>query len=167
MTGPTRRVDASHQPRRDSMFEDRVADPYRARGKWPEPTSCPECGAIFHQGRWQWGEPPLEAAQHVCPACQRMRDRVPAGELTLGGAFFDGHRQEILNLIHNAESAARAEHPLERIMAVQEGADGTVITFTDAHLTHGVGEALHHAYQGELDSRYTDEDGLLRVSWSR
>jgi hypothetical protein len=26
---------------------------------------------------------------------------------------------------------------------------------------------LRHAYQGELDARYTDEDTLLRVSWSR
>ena len=149
------------------MYEERVADPYRARGKWPEPTQCPECSAIFHQGRWQWGEGAQEAEQHLCPACQRTRDRVPAGELTLGGAFFTEHRQEILNLIHNAESAARAEHPLERIMDIEEGEDRTVVTFTDAHLVHGVGEALRHAYQGELDSRYTDEDVLLRVSWSR
>ena len=52
-------------------------------------------------------------------------------------------------------------------MAIEEGEDRTVITFTDAHLTHGIGEALRHAYQGELDSRYADQDTLLRVSWSR
>jgi len=149
------------------MYEERVSDPYRARGKWPEPTNCPECGAIFHDGRWQWGEAAQEAEQHLCPACQRIRDRVPAGELTLSGAFFTDHRQEILNLIHNAETEARAEHPLERLMDIEEWEDRTVITFTDAHLVHGVGEALHHAYQGELDSQYTNEDDLLRVSWSR
>ena len=92
---------------------------------------------------------------------------MPAGELTLGGTFFADHRQEILNLIHHAESEARAEHPLERIMEIEEREERTVITFTDAHLAHGIGEALRHAYQGELDSRYTDEDALLRVSWSR
>ena len=108
-----------------------------------------------------------EAEQHLCPACWRTRDRMPAGELTLGGAFFADHRQEILNLIHHAESEARAEHPLERIMEIEEREERTVITFTDAHLVHGIGEALRHAYQGELDSRYTDEDTLLRVSWSR
>jgi len=42
-----------------------------------------------------------------------------------------------------------------------------VVTFTDAHLVHGIGEALHHAYHGKLDSHYTDEDDLLRVAWSR
>jgi hypothetical protein len=72
-----------------------------------------------------------------------MRDRVPAGELALSGAFFTDHRQEIMNLIHNAESEARVEHhPLERIMDIVEGEDRTVITFTDAHLVHGIGEAL-------------------------
>ena len=167
MTEPGRRADPSHQPRRDRVYEARVTDPYRARGKWPEPTTCPQCGAIFHHGRWQWGAAAPETEQHLCPACQRIRDRVPAGELTLSGAFFTAHRPEILNLIHHTESEARAEHPLERIMAIEEGEDRTVITFTDAHLTHGIGEALRHAYQGELDARYTDEDALLRVSWSR
>ena len=167
MTEPGRRADPSHQPRRDRVYEERVTDPYRARGKWPEPTTCPQCGAIFHHGRWQWGAAAPAAERHLCPACQRIRDRVPAGELTLGGAFFAAHRPEILNLIHHAESEARAEHPLERIMAIEEGEDRTVITFTDTHLTHGIGEALRHASQGELDSRYTDEDALLRVSWSR
>jgi len=167
MTEPGRRADPSHQPRRDRVYEARVTDPYRARGKWPEPTTCPQCGAIFHHGRWQWGAAAPETEQHLCPACQRIRDRVPAGELTLGGAFFTAHRPEILNLIHHTESEARAEHPLERIMAIEEGEDRTVITFTDAHLTHGIGEALRHAYQGELDSRYADQDTLLRVSWSR
>lgn len=144
-----------------------MTDRYRARGKWLEPTICPECRAIFHHGRWQWGAATPETEQHLCPACQRIRDRVPAGELTLSGAFFTAHRPEILNLIHHTESEARAEHPLERIMAIEEGEDRTVITFTDAHLTHGIGEALRHAYQGELDSRYADQDTLLRVSWSR
>lgn len=156
-----------HQPRRDRMDEERVSDPYRARGKWPEPTTCPECGAIFHRGHWQWGEPPEGAARHLCPACQRIRDRVPAGQLTLGGPFYAAHRDEILHLVRNAEDKARAEHPLERIMDIREEADRTVITFTDAHLVHGIGEALRHAYHGELDAGYTDEGDLLRVSWSR
>jgi hypothetical protein len=69
--------------------------------------------------------------------------------------------------VRNVEAKARAEHALERIMDIEDEADRTVITFTDSHLTHGVGEALRHAYQGELDSRYTDEDGLMRVAWSR
>ncbi|HEX9625874.1 MAG TPA: BCAM0308 family protein [Acidiferrobacterales bacterium] len=167
MTGRKHPSDYSHQPRRDRMYEERVSDPYRARGKWPEPSTCPECGAIFHDGRWLWGAAEPGAEQHLCPACLRIRDRLPAGQLTLSGPFFAAHRDEILHLVRNTETKARAEHPLERIIDVKDEADHTVVTFTDSHLTHGIGEALHHAYHGELDSRYTDEGDLLRVSWSR
>jgi hypothetical protein len=82
-----------------------------------------------------------------------MHDRVPAGELTLTGAFFTEHRQEVMNLIHNAESEGRAEHPLERIMDIVEGEDRTVITLTDAHLVHGIGEALHPCISGRAGFR--------------
>lgn len=167
MTGRKTPGNYSHQPRRDRMYEEHVTDPYRARGKWKEPTTCPECGAIFIQGRWQWGAAQAGAEQHLCPACQRIRDRVPAGQLRLSGDFFAAHRDEIINLVRNTEANARAQHPLERIVEIKDEADHTMVTFTDAHLTHGAGEALHHAYQGELDSRYTDEGDLLRVAWSR
>jgi hypothetical protein len=149
------------------MDEERVSDPYRTRGKWKEPSTCPECGAIFHNGHRQRGAAVPGAEQHRCPACQRIHDRVPAGQLTLSGPFFAEHREEILHLVRNTEAKARAEHPLERIMEIRHEADRIVVTFTDSHLTHGVGEALRHAYHGELDSHYTDEADLLRVTWSR
>jgi hypothetical protein len=167
MTGRKNRSDATQQPRRDRMDEERVSDPYRSRGKWKEPTTCPECNAIFHNGHWQWGTAVPGAEQHLCPACQRIRDRVPAGELTLSGPFFAEHRDEILHLVRNAETKAKAEHPLERIIDIKDEKDHTVVTFTDAHLVHGIGEALRHAYQGELDSHFTDEGDVVRVAWSR
>jgi hypothetical protein len=167
MTGRKTPSDVMHQPRRDRMDEERVSDPYRARGKWQEPTTCPGCNAVFHHGHWQWGAAAAGAEQHLCPACQRIRDRVPAGQLTLRGPFFTAHREEILHLVRNTEAKARAAHPLERVIEIKEEADQTVATFTDAHLTHGIGQALHHAYHGELDSHYTDEGDLLRVAWSR
>lgn len=167
MTGPKKRSDAKHQARGDRTAVERVSDPYRAREKWPEPTTCPECGAIVHRGRWQWGAAAPDAKKHLCPACQRVRDRVPAGQLILSGEFFKAHREEILHLVRNAETKARAEHALERIMDVVEEADRTVVTFTDAHLVHGIGNDLRHAYDGELESHYTDEGDLLRVAWRR
>ena len=167
MTGRKTRSDFSHQPRRDRMDAERVSDPYRSRGKFKEPTTCPECGAVFHHGHWQWGAAAPDAERHLCPACQRIRDRVPAAQLTLSGPFFAEHRDEILHLVRNTEAKARAEHPLERLIEVRDEAGQTIATFTEAHLAHGVGEALRHAYHGELDSHYTDESDLLRVAWKR
>lgn len=167
MTGRKKRGDFMQQPRRDRMDSERVSDPYRDRGKWPEPTSCPDCGAILHHGHWEWGTAAAGAEQHLCPACHRTRDRVPAAQLTLSGKFFAEHRDEILHLVRNTEAAAKAEHALERIMDIKDDAAGTVITFTDAHLVHRIGKALQHSYQGELDSHFTDEGDLARVAWSR
>lgn len=167
MTGHRKPDDHIHQPRRDRMFEEHVQDPYQARGKPPEPCVCPDCGVLFHKGRWQWGDAPADAQAHRCPACQRSHDRVPAGILTLSGDFFDAHREEILHLIHNQEAKEKAEHPLERIMDSREEGDALVVTYTGIHLCRGTGEALHHAYQGELDFQHTDKDDVLRVSWQR
>ena len=169
MTGPriTKHTDYLHQGRHDRLIHERVHDPYHSKRKLPEPTVCPDCGAVYHQGRWSWAEPPASAHEVLCPACHRVRDKAPAGFLTLGGAFFGAHKEEIMHLIHNLEEREKSEHPLKRIMGVEVHDEDTVITFTDPHLARGAGEALHHAYQGELDFTYAEEDNMLRVSWRR
>jgi NMD protein affecting ribosome stability and mRNA decay len=153
--------------RRDGIFQEQVHDAYKAKSKLPEPTVCPECNAVYHQGRWQWLTAPADAHQQICPACHRIRDHYPAGFLTLQGAFFSAHREEIMHLVQNEEKHQRAEHPLKRIMGIEENADSTVITTTDIHLARGIGEAIHHAYQGELEFHYNQGENLLRVNWTR
>ena len=142
-------------------------DPYHSKVKLKEPTVCPVCSAVYHKGRWQWGRTPADAHEVMCPACHRIHDKVPAGFLTISGDFYVQHKGEIQSLISNVEEREKSEHPLKRVMGVEEKNDGAVYSFTDAHLARGVGEALHHAYQGELDYQYTDEDIMLRVNWSR
>ncbi len=153
-------------PPHDGIFQERVHDAYKLKGKLPEPTVCPKCGAVFHAGRWQWMKAPAGAHQETCSACHREHDHFPAGYLTLQGVFFLTHRDEIMNLVHNVEKRERAEHPLERIMAVEEKGGMTLVTTTDIHLARGIGEALHHAYKGELKYHYNPEENLLRVGWT-
>ncbi|SHL34284.1 hypothetical protein SAMN05216428_10291 [Nitrosospira sp. Nsp11] len=153
--------------RRDSMFEERVHDAYKTRHKLPEPTVCPQCGAVFHEGRWQWLKTPADAHQEPCPACHRIHDHFPAGFVTLQGEFFLAHREEILHLVHNVEKHERTEHPLKRIMEIEEKDGATLITTTDIHLARGIGEAIHNAYQGELQFHYNPDEYLLRVGWTR
>lgn len=153
--------------RGDRLLEEMDHDPYHSKLKLKEPTVCPECRAIFTQGRWSWGEAPTGAHETRCPACQRIHDRVPAAFLTLSGEFRQSHDEEVRHLMRNYEQREQAEHPLKRIMAVEETDEGLTVTFTDHHLARGIGEALHHAYAGDLDYDYTKGDNLLRVTWHR
>jgi NMD protein affecting ribosome stability and mRNA decay len=52
-------------------------------------------------------------------------------------------------------------------MAVVDGADGVMVTTTDAHLARDLAQALQHAYEGELEFHYNKEDNLLRATWIR
>jgi NMD protein affecting ribosome stability and mRNA decay len=149
-----------------SIFQEHVHDAYKAKGKLLEPAVCSQCGAVFHQGRWQWLQAPANAHRAICPACHRIHDHFPAGFLTMKGEFFRSHHDEIMRLVHNHEKHERTEHPLKRIMAVEEKDGTTLVTTTDIHLARGMGEALHHAYQGELEYHYNPEQNLLRVSWT-
>ena len=87
--------------------------------------------------------------------------------MTLEGDFFVANRDEIVNLIHNVEKKEKAEHPLKRIKATEDEGSGVLITTTDIHLARGIGEAIHDAYQGDLEFHYNPAENLLRVNWSR
>ncbi len=153
--------------RRDRLIQERRHDPYEARGKPREPSACPSCQAVFHGGRGQWGRPATGAHAVVCPACQRAADGMPAGILTLSGAFHLEHRTEILGLIRRAEEREAKHHPLKRIMAISESGEELEVTTCEASLARSIGGAIHHAYQGELDFHYPDGGGVLRVHWRR
>lgn len=161
--------DIAERGRKDRLIKEYIHDPYMTRNKPKEPTLCPQCGVVFTDGRWQWlPQAPKQAHETLCPACQRIHDRVPAGYLQLSGDFFTAHREEIMRLVHNKEEEQKAQHPMKRLMDVEDQDDGAVVvTFTDVHLPRGAGEAIERAYEGELDIHYTEEAGIVRVYWQR
>jgi len=167
MTSSKKSGDYLHQDRQDRLLRELEHDPYHSKLKLKEPTLCPECGAVYHKGRWSWTEAPAGAHEQLCPACQRIHDKVPAAFLKVSGPFYAEHRSEILHLVENYEAKERKEHPLKRIMTSEEHDGELELTFTDAHLARGIGDALHHAYQGDLDYQYTEGDIMLRVKWKR
>lgn len=154
-----------HPVRHDRLLQEQVHDAYKAGGKLPEPSVCPQCGAVFHKGHWQWLKVPAGAHSATCPACHRIHDHYPAGFLTLKGEFFKDHHDEVMNLVRNEEKRERTEHPLKRIMDVEETGGEVLVTTTDVHLARSIGDALHHAYQGDLEYHYNPEQNLLRVEW--
>lgn len=153
--------------RQNRLLRELDHDPYHSKLKLKGPAACPDCGAVYREGRWTWGERPEQAEEHRCPACQRIHDKVPAAFLEISGDFTSKHRAEIEHLVENYEARERSEHPLKRIMTTERAEDSIVLSFTDAHLARGIGEALHSAYEGELDYQYEEGDIMLRVRWSR
>jgi NMD protein affecting ribosome stability and mRNA decay len=142
-------------------------DSYKPRRKQPSPARCPDCGAVYRRGRWRWEAAPQVAVAARCPACLRVRDRLPAASVTLRGAFFAAHRDEILARVRHCEAAEKQTHPMQRIMAIAAEGRGVRVNTTDTHLARRIGDALRDAYKGELEYRYNKEDNLLRVLWSR
>ena len=153
-------------PRRIGFDRPDGHDPYRARGKLPEPTTCPDCGAVHEAGRWRWREALPGAAKTRCPACLRIRDGLPAGELALSGEFLAAHRDQVMaRVIHVADRACK-RHVLQRLMHVAEDGTGLRITVTSAHLARTLGLALHESFKGTLDLD-AHAEGAPRVRWSR
>lgn len=153
--------------RREQLFQELIHDSYKSGRKLSEPTRCPVCGAVFQKGRWTWASAPASAHEERCPACHRIHDKFPAGYVSLKGEFFHAHREQVLRLVKNREAKEKAEHPLERIMGIEDTAEGATVTTTNTHLARDIAEALHNAYKGDLDYHYNKEDNLLRASWSR
>jgi hypothetical protein len=104
----------------------------------------------------------------VCPACQRIQDGAPSGILLLTGDFVASNRDEVLGVAHNEEARIKTEHPLARIMKIEdqtEAPKGLLITTTDPHLARRIGEVLHHAHRGTFNCRYEESEDLVRVNW--
>lgn len=158
--GPGRRIAGRAQ-------DDHRIDPYHSSNRPVEGSVCAECGAAFHAGRWHWGVGLTDIHEALCPACRRVHDDYPAGVVELAGGFVLHHKDEILGLARHHEVAEKAEHPLNRIMAVTDTAGGHQIKTTDIGLPRRIGEALRWACDGELDVAYDEEVYFARVRWER
>jgi NMD protein affecting ribosome stability and mRNA decay len=107
------------------------------------------------------------ARQVLCPACQKIRDGYPSGQVTLAGAFLVEHRDEILRLIANEEKRAREKNPLERIMSLKEENERLVLTTTDEKLAQRIGRELRKACGGTVTYGWSHNNKFVRVHWER
>lgn len=156
-----------HPGRHRQIAAEKMHDPYQQQEKPGGPALCERCGAVYGDGKWQWTIPVADAALIRCPACRRIHDKRPAGYVSIGGAFLREHHDDIANLIRRTETREKAQHPLKRIMAVNVEDNTLLVETTDAHLARSIGEALEHAYKGDLRFHYNEADHLLWVRWQR
>jgi hypothetical protein len=145
--------------------QDHILDPYQAQQKLHEGTVCRQCGAVYHDGRWQWAAMADLAHEELCPACRRINDKFPAGIVTLHGDFAREHKDEMIRLARYQEDAEKKEHPLNRIMSIEDDAQGLVINTTDIHLPRRIGETVKRAFHGEITARFEESGYFVRVDW--
>jgi NMD protein affecting ribosome stability and mRNA decay len=142
--------------------QDHILDPYQHQKKLHEGVVCPQCSAVYHQGSWRWMARAEDAAEELCPACRRITDNFPAGIVTLRE-----HKEEMIHLARHQEEAEKNEHPLNRIISIEEDAHGVVINTTDIHLPRRIGEAVHRAFHGEIEDSFEKDGYFVRVNWTR
>lgn len=137
---------------------------HRRAGKSAGGLACAECGIVEHAGRWQFVPPPAHFEVGLCPACRRVRDNDPAGTLRIPASLL-GRRDELLRLVHNVEAAERAEHPLERLMGIEESDGHLVVRTTGVHLARELAHKLARQLHRKPHVRYVDGEELVHVDW--
>lgn len=141
-------------------------DTYASSRKAADAMVCDDCKVVYHGGKWFWGAPPLaDVKDGLCPACRRIRDGYPAGTIHVPAAFLE-RREEVLGMIRNAEAAEKEEHPLERLMAVEDAPDGgLVVTTTGIHLSRAITSKLERRFHRKAHVHYPEEQHQMHVDW--
>jgi NMD protein affecting ribosome stability and mRNA decay len=156
------------KPREVDLRSANDEDPYRTSKKPPEPTSCTKCHASFQHGKWTWDRAPKDSYETICPACNRIEDKFPAGYVLLKKSdFLAENRKEIVAMITDLEKTEKAARPLQRIMAIEDVREGLQVTTTDSQLARGIAETIHEAFKGDMKLRYSRDENLLRATWKR
>jgi hypothetical protein len=145
---------------------DHILDPYQRQQKLNDRTVCPQCGTVYHNGRWQWAPRPEDSHEAVCAACRRINDKFPAGIVKLHGPFGRRQIEEVVHLARHQEEAEKDEHPLNRIISIEEDAEGIIISTTDIHLPRRIGEAVKRAFHGRLEENFDGEAYFVRINWT-
>ena len=146
--------------------QDHILDPYQRQQKLHDGTVCPQCGAVYHEGRWRWVAMAKGAVEELCAACRRINDKFPAGVVTLRGDFAKEHKEEMIGLARHQEEAENNEHRLNRIISIEEDAQRVVINTTDIHLPRRIGEAVKRAFHGEIENNFEKDGYFVRVTWT-
>lgn len=161
-------MDKHRQGHREMLIQPQHQDRDKAHQHIAGTAHCPGCDAYFSAGRWSWQRPEDSRPETLtCPACRRIADNDAAGNVALTGGFVQTHREEILNLIRNTETAECKEHALERLIGISEEGGKLMVTTTGPHLANRIGHALEAAYDGNVKYTYTDNETHLDVTWER
>jgi hypothetical protein len=115
---------------------------------------------------WRWAAASESGEKTFCAACRRINDNLPAGVVTLYGIFGRHQIDEIVRLARHQEDTEKREHPLNRIIGIDEEDEAIVITTTDIRLPRRIGAAVKRAFRGKLEEDFDDAGHFVRVTWT-
>jgi NMD protein affecting ribosome stability and mRNA decay len=105
--------------------------------------------------------------QHKCPACRKEEDHYVMGIVHISGDFFKPRRDEIVSMVRNEEKKNLMHNPLDRIMGIVDEESSMTVETTSENFAVHLGRMLYHAYGGNVEYRFSDEQKLARVFWHR
>lgn len=135
-------------------------DPYADVHKPSGVVVCTTCHAIHERGTWKWGEAPTSATSALCPACRRISDRCPAHVLRLEGVPKD-QRTELVAMVHRVADEESREHPLERLMSLEDTADRIEIRTTGVQLPRRLRASISRAFRQRFASKFSTDHSAM------
>jgi hypothetical protein len=134
---------------------------------------CRDCAAVYYRRRWTLAPPRKihdriisdnDVVSAVCPACNKIRDQFPNGELRMLGV---AKREvgELFRLLRNEERRAREKNPLERIMRVITENNNLTVETTTEKLAQRLGRCLRKARGGKVLYNWSHNNKFARVLW--
>jgi hypothetical protein len=136
---------------------------------------CPGCGVVYYRRRWTLTLPagvpafiaPYDRTGGIfCPACVKIREAYPSGEVFLSGVT-ENDKREIFRILRNEEGRAREKNPLERIMSVEAHNGGWKVATTTEKLAQRLGRCLRNARGGKLVYKWGHNNKFVRVYWEK
>jgi NMD protein affecting ribosome stability and mRNA decay len=109
---------------------------------------------------------PVHVHPIYCPACRKIKEGYPSGELSLRGVD-TAERQEILRILRNEEEQARSKNPLERIMKLEHQNGEWKVETTTEKLAQRLGRTVRKARGGKLVYKWGHNNKFLRVVWEQ
>jgi hypothetical protein len=159
--------------RYNTQYKKRIAekDPYLPRGAAGGMAQCASCGAFSYKGRWSVNPPPgsmrpSERGRTVCPACRKIREHYPGGELYLLEVQA-ADRKDLAAILRNEEKRARLKNPLERIMRMQPRNGGWRVETSTEKLAQRLGRSVKKARGGRLVYKWGHQNKFVRIEWRK
>lgn len=164
---------APHIVRRKTV-DPEGTDPYRNKEAPDDMALCRRCGAVYHEKRWyKRDELPgkLAGAPNTalvfCAGCQKVKDKYAEGYLVIEGHFVEKHGDEILSIIENKEGLQSYINPLEQIVGIKRFDDRIEVQTTTEKLAQRIGQIIQKSFSGELVYKWSDDNSLARIIWTR